>query len=390
MADLRIGLDYTAAIHQSAGIGRYVRELARALVAHRPHLDWRLFIAEGSGEHTVFPHNENVHCCPSILSERNHARLWHRLRLPVPVELWTGPLDLFHATDFTLPPVLPRTRSVLTIHDLAFERYPTETMPGMQRFLSTAVPRSVRRADHIIAVSEATEADLVELYNTPPEKIATIPHGVDPRFHPQGRLGEGAAIRDRYSLPDGPLVLTVGTLQPRKNHLRLVQAMAQVREQATLVIAGGRGWAYEAVHAEIKRLKLTDRVILTGFVDDTDLPALYRTATVFAYPAMYEGFGLPALEAMASGVPVVAANSSSLPEVVGEVGLLVDPLDVDAIAIALDNLLGDAGLRAALRVKGIARAGRFTWARAAELVWEVYEAVLQSRERVISPKGRMN
>lgn len=379
MANLRIALDYTAAIHQQAGIGRYVRELTRALAASPPSegkITLRLFVA-GAREMQLPPPPAGCAYAPSLLSERMHARLWHRLRLPIPVEVWTGRLHLFHATDFALPPTLPTTKAVLTVHDLAFERYPQDTMPGMLRYLRTVVPRSVRRADCVIAPSEATRRDLIALYDTPPHKVRVIYQGVEERFTPQGDAGEVAALRARYGLPNRPIVLTVGTLQPRKNHLRLVQAFAQVADRAALVIAGGQGWGYEGVREEVRRLGLEGRVVFTGYVDDADLPALYRAATVFAYPALYEGFGLPVLEAMACGVPVVTASASSLPEVTGpEAALLVDPLDVDALAAALARLLDDADLRAALRERGIRRAALFSWQRAACETWALYREVL--------------
>jgi glycosyltransferase involved in cell wall biosynthesis len=382
----RIGLDYTAAIHQTAGIGRTVRELVDALTEPHPPApspyaergSLRLFVA-GARRAELPPLPPVCTYCPSPISERNHARLWHRLRLPVPVELWTGPLDLYHAADFALPPTLPRTRTVLTIYDLAFEHYPADTMPGMLDHLRRVVPRSAQRADCVIAISEATRRDVIALYGLPPEKVIAIPLGVSPRFHltphPPPPQGEGE-VRARYGLPGGPLVLTVGTMQPRKNHLRLVQAFARLKTEAVLVIAGGQGWAYEAVRDEVVRLRIADRVFFTGFVDDNDLPRLYNAAAVFVYPALYEGFGLPVLEAMACGVPVITSNVSSLPEVAGDAALLVDPLDVDAIAVALDRLLVDERLRASLREKGIARAGQFTWARAAEKTWGVYRALL--------------
>jgi glycosyltransferase involved in cell wall biosynthesis len=354
-----------------------VRELVAALAQ-----DWqrhpggapplRLFAADARRA-DLPPPPEGCAWRPSRLSERTHARLWHRLRLPVPVECWTGPLDLFHATDFTLPPTLRRARTVLTIHDLAFERHPEETMPGMLGFLRSVVPRSARRADAIIAVSEATRRDLIDCYRLPPDRIAVIPHGVSTRFSPVPADGEPgiSALREKYRLPDDGFILTVGTLQPRKNHLRLVQALAAMKHAASLVIAGGSGWAYEAVRAEVSRLGLEQRVILAGFADDADLPVLYRAAAVFAYPALYEGFGLPVLEAMACGLPVVASNTSSLPEVAGDATLLVDPLDPAAIADALDRALGDSGLRADLAQRGLARAAEFTWVRAARRTWDL-------------------
>jgi glycosyltransferase involved in cell wall biosynthesis len=373
----RIGIDYSAAIHQTAGIGRTVRELVAAMAALPARAEsepLRLFVAGAPPSRLPVP-PRGCTFCPSPLPERSHARLWHRLRLPIPVEVWTGPLDLYHAADFALPPTLARTRTVLTIYDLAFEHYPAATMPGMLNHLRRVVPRSAHRADRVIAISEATRQDVISRYGLPPQKVITIPLGVSPRFHP---ASASVDICARYGLPAGPRVLSVGTMQPRKNHLRLVQAFARIKTDAVLVIAGGRGWAYEAVQAEVSRLKLDGRVIFTGFVDDPDLPGLYNAAQVFVYPALYEGFGLPVLEAMACGVPVITSNVSSLPEVAGDAALLVDPLDVDGMASALQQLLEDASLRAKLREKGITRARQFGWPQSAEQTWRVYQALLGS------------
>lgn len=372
-----IALDYTAAVHQSAGIGRYVRELAAALApkAAAESYRLRLFVA-GAGGLELPPAPAGCVYCPSFLSERTHARLWQRLRLPLPVELWTGRAALFHATDFSLPPTLPKTPTVLNIHDLAFERYPAETMPGMLGYLRRVVPRSARRADHVIAISEATRRDLIELYGLPAEKISVVYPGLSPRFVDPAP-DKIAEVRARYGLPDVPIILTVGTLQPRKNHLRLVRAFSRVRDRAVLVIAGGEGWAYDVVRDEIARLHLSGRVIFTGFVDEADLPALYRMATVFAYPALYEGFGLPVLEAMACGLPVVTSEVSSLPEVTGpDAALLINPLDEEVLAMALDRLLDDEALRAGLAKKARLRAERFTWGRTAEAIWRIYRILL--------------
>lgn len=377
----RIGIDYTAAVHQRAGIGRYVRGLVAALAERQPRVEGRLFVAGGRGPE-LSPPPAGFELRPSRLSERTHARLWYRLRAPVPVEWWTGPLDLFHATDFALPPTRPGTRTVLTVHDLAFERYPAETMPGMLGYLRRVVPHSVRRAGHAITDSEATRRDVIELYHAAPEKVSVVYPGVSARFGEPQRPERLAEVRRRYGLPDAPLVLTVGTMQPRKNHARLVEAFAQVASQtdAVLVVAGGKGWQYEAVHERVRQLGLEERVLFPGFVDDADLPALYAAATVFAYPALYEGFGLPVLEAMAAGTPVVTSAVSSLPEITGEdAALLVDPGSVDQIAGALARLLGDGDLRAHLARRGAARAAIFTWAATAEQLWQVYSRLLPAR-----------
>jgi glycosyltransferase involved in cell wall biosynthesis len=373
-----IGLDYTAAIHQEAGIGRYVREMTKALVRLRPDADLRLFAA-GVKRRDVPSSSFSAALRPSPLSERTYNRLWHRLRAPLPVELWTGRLDLFHAADFTLPPTLPGTRTVLTVYDLAYEFYPDETMPGMARYLSAVVPRSVRRADHVLTISEATKADLIRRYGVPTEKISIAYPGVEARFHPQPDPPAEAALRARLGLPDAPLALTVGTLQPRKNHVTLVEAFARVADatHVALVIAGGEGWAYDEVKKRVAEAGLEEQVHFVGFVPDDDLPALYRLADVFVYPSLYEGFGLPVLEAMASGVPVVTSDQSSMPEVTGlDAGLLVDPTSPDEIARAILSLFGDSQRAADLRERGLARARAFTWQRTAQAVWGVYDNLL--------------
>jgi glycosyltransferase involved in cell wall biosynthesis len=384
----RITIDYTPAIHQFAGIGRLTREVVRALLRlDAPH-HFRLFcmgrpraygIAELSGLVASAPH---ASMAVTPLNDRWLYRLWHRARLPVPVEMFSGQSDLYHATDFVLPPVMPGKRTVLTVHDLTFERAPDAAPPQLLRFLKRIVPRSVRRATHLIADSQATANDLTALYDAPPERITVIYSGVDARFSPLDAPSPALdALRRKYALGDAPFALTVGTLQPRKNHLTLARAFAQVVRRLPnfhLVIAGGKGWMYDDVTAEVARLNLNDRVRFIGFVDDADLPDLYRAARVFAFPSLYEGFGLPPLEAMACGVPVVASNASSLPEVVGDAGLLVDPLDVDGLAEALTQAAADDAWRAQAITRGLARARQFTWTRAAEQLLAVYDAILNA------------
>lgn len=373
---MRIGIDYTSAVHQTAGIGRRTREVVAAIAglnAQREH-DFRLFVQAARRSELPPTPGEGFSFHPFPLSERNFARIWHRLNLPAPRPTWwTGPVDVFHAPDFMLPPLPGGLPSLLTIHDLSFVHAPETFVPGMRTLLGAAVPRSVRRATHVIAVSEATKQDLVNLYGTLPEKISVIYAGVQPHFRP---IEDTLAIRTRYGLSDAPFILTVGTLQPRKNHLRLVQAFVRMdAPDHKLVIAGGKGWIYDEVRAEVERLGLAGRVLFPGFVADEDLPALYSAAEMFVYPSLYEGFGLPVLEAMACGTPVVTSDTSSLPEVVagGEAGLMVNPLDVDALAEAMGRLLLDATLRANLIEKGRAQAAGFTWEKTARQTLALYE-----------------
>jgi glycosyltransferase involved in cell wall biosynthesis len=373
---IRIGLDYTAAVHQAAGIGRYTREMVQALGATSAEFEYRLFVA-GAGQvaRPALP-GPNFSWHPTRLTERWLARLWFRLRLPLWIESWTGPLDLFHAPDFFLPPVRRNTPTILTVHDLSFVREPETVMPGMTRHLNTWVPYSARQADHIIAVSEATRRDLIELYHISPDKITVLYHGISPDFRRVEDTATLAAIRHKYGLGQRPFVLSVGTIQPRKNYRRLIQAFALLDEPLALVIAGGKGWDYEDVFAEVNRQGLAERVHFPGFVADADLPALYSAASLFVYPSLYEGFGLPILEAMTCGTPVVASNQSALPEVVGQAGLLVEPRDIQALAAAMSRLLADEDLHQKLAQAGRIRAAGFTWSHMAVKLTALYRQLI--------------
>lgn len=369
----RIAIDYTPAYEQGGGIGRYVRELVTALARQPAEFNYRLFV---SGAKTLPPiPGQNFQWKPTRLTPSWLARIWQRARLPLPVEVFTGAVDLYHATDFVLPPT--RTRSLLTVHDLSFVRVPEAASPALKAYLDVVVPRSVRRADHVLADSQATKDDLIALYNTPPEKVTVLLSGVDARFRPTA----DPVVRDKYKIPPRPYIFAVGTVQPRKNYARLIHALALLRQRGYdlgLVIAGGRGWLEDPIYGAIHDAKMDDFVHFIGFADDADLPALYTAARVTAVPSLYEGFGLPVLESMACGTPVLTANLSSLPEVAGDAALTVDPTDLDAIAATLERLLNDETLRANLIVKGFARAGKFTWERSARQLHEIYTQLLRT------------
>ncbi|MEM7346248.1 MAG: glycosyltransferase family 1 protein, partial [Chloroflexota bacterium] len=279
--------------------------------------------------------------------------------------------------DFVLPPLRKRVKTIVTIHDLSFVRLPETTMPGMSQHLNSWVPRSVHKADHIIAVSEATRQDLVELYQTPPEKISVIYHGVTPNFKPITSPEALAAVRKKYGLGDTPFLLSVGTIQPRKNYQRLIEVLAQIDQPIDLAIIGGNGWSNEAVFNEVARQNLENRVHFLGFVDDADLPTLYSAATLFIYPSLYEGFGMPLLEAMACGLPIISSNRSAMPEVVGAAGLLVDPYDTAGMVTAITKLLEDSSQRHYLAEAGKARVAEFTWGHMATQLQALYEKVLK-------------
>jgi len=390
---IRVGIDYTAAAWQGAGIGRYTRELVHTLIAQSDAYSYTLFFAGGGIDpdspyladlHRLRDAHHNVRIAPIPLSPRRLTQLWQRARLPLPVETFTGPLDLVHAPDFVLPPTCART--ILTIHDLSFLIYPQFAAQGMVRYLSSAVPRSLRRADAILSDSIATSQDLERFLHIDLARVTLVYPGVAPRFRPLPPQAT-EPVRQRLGLPER-FVLFLSTLEPRKNLVRLIEAFAQVLQvtdpnlqsaicNLQLVIGGRRGWLYEEIFAAIERLRLHDRVRMLDFVDDNDLPALYNLAWVFAYPSIYEGFGLPALEALACGTPVLTANNSSLPEVVGDAALLVQAEDVGAIANGLAQLAADQTLRSRLRLAGPLHARRYSWEQAAQQVLSCYRHVMR-------------
>jgi glycosyltransferase involved in cell wall biosynthesis len=375
-----VGIDYSAAHEQGAGIGRYVRELIRALAALDRATPYRLFVAGARRGALPPPPGANFTWRSTRITPLWFARLWHRLRLPLPVEAFTGQVRLFHATDFTLPPTLPGTRTLLTVHDLSFVRAPETATPVLKAYLDVVVPRSVRRATHVLADSQATKDDLIELYGTPADKVTVLLGGVNAEFRPVAAAEVRRAARARYGLPPNPYIFAVGTVQPRKNYARLIEALAALGPQYAdyhLVIAGGRGWLDAPIYQTVRDLGMDERVHFTGFARDEDLPALYSEAVCLAYPSLYEGMGLPVLEAMACGTPVVTSTVSSLPEVAGDAALLVDPYDVPALAEALCRLLDDSALRQTLTARGTRQAASFTWERAAAQLLAIYRQMVQ-------------
>ncbi len=378
---LPIAIDYSAALTQGGGIGRYTRELIAALARDDLETLYVLFAAQQTPSSVPALPGPNFRWATTRLSTEWLARLWHRARLPLHVERWTGPISLLHSPDFTLPPVRRGTRTLLTVHDLSFVRTPEAATPGLRAYLNAAVPRSVRHADHVLADSLATRQDLIELYQTPPGKISVLYSGVDQRFRPITDRLALQQVRDRYEIGDVPFVLSVGTIQPRKNYERLIEAFRRSAiSDLQLVIAGGKGWLDHSIYQQVSAAGMEDRIRFVGFVEDGDLPALYSAAHVFAFPSLYEGFGLPVLEAMACGVPVITSNVSSLPEVVGDAAVSIDPFDVDALAQALERVTHDTVLRRRLAQQGLERASQFTWENAARQLREHYRTLLEYQD----------
>lgn len=376
-------LDAGPAVHQRAGLSRYTQQLAAQLLAnYQDQVAVTLFYNAHSG-HTLPPALQQAprHTLPvgqyawrlRVLATQLLRRPYYEQKLPSS--------QLYHATEHLLPYLLRPT--VLTVHDLIFERYPQHHKLTNRLFLTVGMRLFVRAANQLIAVSQQTKRDLIDLYKTPADKITVIYQGIDPTFRP-APPAEVQRARDKYALrgADGenrPYLLMVGTLEPRKNHVTAMRALARLKATGLphcLVIAGGEGWLFAPIQAQVAALGLAADVHFTGYVPAADLPALYRGATAVLQPTLYEGFGFPVLEAMACGVPVVCSNSSSLPEAAGGAALLVTPTDDEALAAAIQRLIVEPELTEELRKQGIHRAARFRWEQCAAETVAVYQQVV--------------
>jgi glycosyltransferase involved in cell wall biosynthesis len=299
-----------------------------------------------------------------------------RIPLTLSAELRRNPVDVLHV-QFTAPPFSP-CPVVVSIHDLSFEHLPETFKWRSRKQLRITVRRSVREASQVIALSAHARHDIIDTYKVSPEKVTAIPLAAAAHFRPVRNDAELQRVRKIYGI-DGDYILAVGAIQPRKNLGRLVAAYSRLRRAKPegnlpkLVLAGKCAWLYDETLRAIEELDLKTSVIVTGYVPEQDLPALYSGALCFVYPSYFEGFGLPPLEAMQCGVPVVVGNQTSLPEVVGEAGLLVDPFDVEALTAAIGSVISNLDLRSELSVKGLARAKLFEWRETARQTLAIYQ-----------------
>jgi glycosyltransferase involved in cell wall biosynthesis len=362
---MRVIVDASAAANQGAGIGRYARMVLPGLAAQLPHARLTALLALDRGA------DEAVRIDGLKRLERSGFRmrhlpfdrrladiLWFRARLPLPAQVFGGRADCVYSPDFTAPPSWGAT-SITTVHDLAFEITPQFAPDALRSYLSNVVPRQVNRAAMVAVVSETTSRDLQERYKVDPDRIAVISNGVDERFFNAPPLTPNE--RQALGIPEQYLLM-VGTIEPRKNHLGALRAFARSRaaRDLPLVIAGRRGWNDRDIIAEIMNQEQDRRVIWLDYVPERLLPSLYAGAAVTLYPSWYEGFGLPALEALASGSPLVISTAPALIEVAGNLGQSAAPDDIDGLAAAIDHALTHdrtPGLREARRQ----RAESYRW-----------------------------
>jgi glycosyltransferase involved in cell wall biosynthesis len=306
------------------------------------------------------------------------------VRIPVTLslELRRKPVDILHV-QYTSPPFTP-CPVVNTIHDLSFEHLPETFKRRSWRQMRLTIRRSAQTATQIITDSNFSREDIISTYNLSPERVTATPLAASAKFTPEEDPSEIRRVRQRYGIV-GDYILTVGSIQPRKNLPRLISAFAALcREDAirplpALVIVGKRGWLYEETLHAAENSQVKERILFTDYVPETDLPALYTGATCFVYPSYFEGFGIPPLEAMRCGTPTITGNRTCFPEIIADGGLMVDPFDERAIKEAVLKIFSDPNLRASLRDKGIKRASLFDWKETARQTLRVYEKVYAQR-----------
>ncbi len=366
-------LDARTATAHFPGIGRYVVNLARAmtpLLAPDEHLTLLRDPAQPSPWDLSALAGERVRVLDAPLSPFSLRQQWAVPRLLARLEA-----DLYHSP-YYLMPYRPGMLTVLTVYDLIPLLFPRQATLQARLFFRWATALALRAARHVIAVSEATRRDVLRYFHVPPDRVSVIPAAADPAFCSRPPA-EMEALRRRYSLPEC-FVLYVGSNKPHKNLTRLVEAWAQVAEHGIrnpLLIAGPWDPRYPEPRRRAEQLGL-ENIRWLGPVPEADLPALYSAATLFVFPSLYEGFGLPVLEAMACGAPVVCSNTSSLPEVAGDAALRVDPTDVRALAAAITELLTSPARRVEMKERGLQQAARFSWRHTAVLTLKVYRSVV--------------
>jgi len=369
---MRIGIDARLVFYSQAGIGQYILHLANGLAKVDQENEYVLL--QSRRDHST------------ILEQPNFRRvsLWtpshHRLeRYALNVELMRLGLDILHSPDF-IPPHRPGCRSVITIHDLAFLLYPHFLTKESARYYGH-IDQAVRWTDQIIAVSNSTKRDAMQHLGVPEDKITVVYEAANAIFRPIDQEVAREHVRKRHGV-DGRFLLFVSTIEPRKNVPTLLRALRQLtgcyKEDVHLILAGGKGWLFEDAFAEVEQLKLASRVHFVGHVSSDDLLYLYNAAELLAHPAFYEGFGLPPLEAMACGLPVIVSNVASLPEVVGDAGLLIDPHDVDELTVSMWRVLNEAETRREMREKGLRQAARFSWEKAASETAAIYKRAFEA------------
>lgn len=357
---MRIGIDIQTTLGEKTGFGFYVSNL----VKHLKDID-------NSNKYLLFkPETEEDFSAPQRF-------IWDQVKFPKLAK--KNKVDILHQPCFSAPIFHDGMKIVVTIHDLIAIRFGKDIPFYSRQYFGRWMPFSYRYADEIIAVSEYTKKDIIKLLNIPDKKITVIPLAVDDCFKEIHDKEVINAVKNKYHIT-GNYLLHLGTINPRKNLEFLIEVFSALEDNnLKLVITGKKGWYYEGLFDLVKKLGLEDRVIFTGYIDDEDKPALYNGASIFLFPSIYEGFGLPPLEAMACGTPVICSNTSSIPEVVGSAGILISPTDKLCWVREIKKVLEDKQIYNALSKKALIQATKFSWDRCAKQTIQIYEKLYHEK-----------
>jgi glycosyltransferase involved in cell wall biosynthesis len=379
---MKIGVEASVLIRkQRTGVDNYTYRLLAEAVRQMPndlfYLTYISFFTKKPADMGIYGANVAPRKLNILPGRIYHLFIRKLIGIPYDLVAMIRP-DIFFFPNFVRWPLLWTKKSVIVVYDLSFLHASEHAVRRHSQYLAKFVPISIRKASHVVAISENTQREIIEQYGTDPGKISVIYPAVDHEFFKPAEMVAVEEMKQKLGI-EQPYILSVGTIEPRKNLVGLLRAYEQLdeklKQQYGLVLTGGKGWLDGEINDLYERLSKKYSVIRTGYVDDADLPALYTGASVFAFPAFYEGFGMPPLEAMACGTPVVVGDNSSLPEVVGDAGLKVDAHDTVAIAGALTQLLTDENLAAGMRAKGLIQAKKFIWSTEAAKLVEVFKRV---------------
>ncbi len=373
-----IGIDAHAIGEKLTGNETYIRNLIEALLRLDSGHEFVLYFTQREAMEDWRRRSPKAE---SVLLRPTNPLV--RIPLTMPLLGWLDQIDLLHV-QYVGPPFI-KSALVAVIHDISFERFPEFFSKKEVAQFRLTIPFTARHADRVLTISECSKRDMVEKYGIAEEKIVVTYLGVAPEFRPLENHDEGRAVAEKFGI-NGAYILAVGNLQPRKNLVRLINAYTRLRNarpdlKHKLVIVGKKAWKSSPILDFVNRSRWSDDIILTDYVPGADLPALYANADIFVYPSIYEGFGLPPLESMACGTPVIVSETASLPEVVGNAGIKVNPFDIEALAAAMGAVLLEPKLAEWYGRAGIERAGKFTWDDCARKTMRVYEDVIRERGR---------
>ena len=380
---MKVNIELQPALKDRTGVGWYVYEVVKHLPKGKIKIPGTIFNFLKRRNDTEIIKDLDINISSFyLLPYRVYLYLTKKFNIPYNY-FFRPKADLYHFMGYIVPYSI-KGKVILTVYDLVVELFP-ETMEEKNReLLRKEMQRSIKRADHIITISNSAKAELINVLGVNAENIDIISPGVDyDVFNARINDEMKSKTKQKYDLPD-EYILYLGTLEPRKNISSLIKAFIKLKKEKKisekLVIAGKKGWNYENIYKIIYENNFKDEIIFTGYVDESDKPAIYQLSKLFVFPSLYEGFGIPVLESMASGVPVIVSNTSSLPEVVGDAGILVDPQKVEDIEAAIYKVLTNEKLRTELIEKGLEQSKKFTWETSAGKLYEIYDKVVKGEK----------